>query len=96
MTTSLRLEARLKKRVVAAARRAGVSPHAFMLDVIEQRLDQLDDEAHFQRLADERWGEYEKSRKAIPAAEARRHLMALARRERTTSPKARRVKAKRP
>ena len=35
-TTSLKLSDALKQRAVAAAKKKGVSPHAFMVDAIEQ------------------------------------------------------------
>jgi len=35
-TTSLKLPAELKQRAVAAAEKIGVSPHAFMVQAIEQ------------------------------------------------------------
>ncbi|MBK7023030.1 MAG: hypothetical protein IPH41_05795 [Sulfuritalea sp.] len=35
-TTSLKLSEELKQRAVAAAERKGVSPHAFMVNAIEQ------------------------------------------------------------
>lgn len=35
-TTSLKLPDELKQRAVAAAEKKGVSPHAFMVDAIEQ------------------------------------------------------------
>lgn len=40
MSTSLKLPPKLKARVASAAKRAGKSPHAFMLEAIERQTEQ--------------------------------------------------------
>jgi len=54
-TTTIRIDDDLKKRVAAAAERAGKTAHGFMLEAIAQTVEQaeLNDEIH--RVAEERW-----------------------------------------
>lgn len=46
-TTSLKLPDTLKQRTVAAARRAGKTPHAFMVEAIEQAASAAELRAQF-------------------------------------------------
>ncbi len=46
-TTSLKLSDELKQRAVAAAEKTGVSPHAFMVDAIEQAASAAERRAAF-------------------------------------------------
>ena len=46
-TTSLKLPAELKRRAVAAAEKSGVSPHAFMVQAIEQAATSAEQRAGF-------------------------------------------------
>ena len=46
-TTSLKLSDELKQRAVAAAEKKGVSPHAFMVDAIEQAASAAEQRAGF-------------------------------------------------
>ena len=46
-TTSLKLPEELKQRAVAAAQRQGVSPHAFMVQAIEQAAASAERRANF-------------------------------------------------
>jgi len=50
-TTSLKLPDSLKQRAAAAARAKGVSPHAFMVDAIEQAATLAAQAAHEETLA---------------------------------------------
>jgi predicted transcriptional regulator len=47
MATSLKLSPQLKTRVATAARRAGKSPHAFMVEAIEQQVAQAEHRQRF-------------------------------------------------
>ena len=42
MATSLKLPPQLKTRVASAAKEAGKSPHAFMVEAIERQVDQAE------------------------------------------------------
>jgi len=46
-TTSLKLPDELKQRIAEAARRAGITPHAFMVAAIEQATASAETRAHF-------------------------------------------------
>ena len=54
-TTTIRLEDDLKARVAAAAKRAGKTAHAFILDAVAQTVVQAELDEEFDRLADARW-----------------------------------------
>jgi predicted transcriptional regulator len=47
MATSLKLPPQLKSRVVMAAKGAGKSPHAFMVEAIEQQVAQVERRQRF-------------------------------------------------
>ena len=60
-TTSLKLTDKLKQRAIAAARRQGVTPHAFMLNAIAQAATAAENRAKFM-------AEAEAARKAMIAS----------------------------
>lgn len=78
-TTTIRLEDDLKARVAAAAQRSGKSPHAFILEAIEQTVEQSEADDAFQSLADERWARLLKSGKSVSFDDAKSYLEARAR-----------------
>jgi len=90
-TTTIRLEDELKVRVAAAAERAGKTAHAFILDAIAQKVEQveLDDELH--RVANERWAKVLESGKTVPWDSAKRYLEARSRGEHPRKPAARKL-----
>jgi predicted transcriptional regulator len=88
VATSLKLPARLKRRVDAIARKAGISPHAFMLQAIETELDAAERYRRFvdDALAAER--EMQESGRGIALADARAYFDALAQGKPATRPRA--------
>ncbi len=84
--TTIRIDDDLKARVAAAAKCAGQSAHAFMLDAIAQTVDQaeLDDELH--RIADARWAQLLATGQTVPWDQAKPYLSARARGERVCRP----------
>ncbi len=78
-TITIRLEDDLKSRVEAAADRSGKSPLAFILDAIQQKVEQSEAEDAFQRLAEERWAQLLKTGKTVPFDAAKTFLEARAR-----------------
>ena len=50
-TTTIRIEADLKARLAAAAKRAGKTTHAFILEAIAQTMEQAELDEEFHRLA---------------------------------------------
>lgn len=89
VTTTIRIQEALKARISAAAERAGKTPHAFMLDAIEQSVEQAEIAEEFHRIADERWAKILATGKTVPWNETRVWLEARARGERPRKPVAR-------
>ena len=90
-TTTIRIEDDLKTRVAAAAERAGKTAHAFILDAIEQTVEQLELDDDFHRVADERWAKVLATGKTVPWDDAKAYLEARARGERLRKPAARKL-----
>jgi predicted transcriptional regulator len=88
-TTTIRIDDDLKARVAAAAERAGKTAHAFILDAIEQTVEQVEQDEAFHRLADDRWARLLDTGKSVPWGEARAYLEARARGEKPRKPAAR-------
>jgi predicted transcriptional regulator len=85
-TTTIRIEDDLKARVAAAARRAGKTTHAFILDAIARTVEQAELDEAFHRVADERWAKVLASGKTVPWDEAKAWLEARSRGERPHEP----------
>ncbi len=77
-TTTIRLEAELKLRLTAAAKRLGKSPHALILDSIAKMVEQVEMDDDFHRVADERWAELLATGETIAWDDARAYLQARA------------------
>ena len=89
VATTLKIAADLKRRVVAAAKAADKSPHAFMLEAIE-RQTRLDEERRaFVADAVAARSEALASGEGYAAADVHRYLAARVRGERAARPKAR-------
>jgi predicted transcriptional regulator len=91
-TTTIRIDDELKTRVAAAARSAGKSTHAFIVEAIEQTVEQAEQaEAHadFHRVADERWAKLLATGKSIGWDDARAYLQTWANGQRPRQPTAR-------
>jgi uncharacterized protein (DUF1778 family) len=84
-TTTIRIEDDLKERV-AAARLMGKTSHAFILDAVARTVEQVEADAEFDRLADDRWAQLLATRQAVAWDEARARLEARARGERVDWP----------
>lgn len=85
-TTTVRIEDELKARVVAAAERAGKTPHAFIVEAVARSVEQAELDADFHRVADERWAKVLATRQTVPLTEAQAYLEARARGERPRKP----------
>jgi predicted transcriptional regulator len=88
-TTTIRIDEALKARISAAAERAGTTSHSFILDAIEQRVEQAELDDDFHRVADERWAKVLATGKTVPWNEARAYLEARASGKRPRKPIAR-------
>jgi len=77
-TTTIRIEDALKARVAAAAEQMGKSAHAFIVDALAERVEQVELSAAFQSLADERWANIRTTGETVAWDEAKRYLAARA------------------
>ena len=75
-TTTIRLPEDLKARVASAAKRAGTTTHAFILEAIAERTAQEERQAEFDTQAEARYAHIIASGKTIPWKEMRRYLEA--------------------
>jgi predicted transcriptional regulator len=88
-TTTIRLDDTMKKRIAAAADRAGKTAHAFILDSISQTVEQLELDNEFHEVADERWNRVLASGKTVSWDDARAYLDSKSRGESPSRPLAR-------
>jgi predicted transcriptional regulator len=91
-TTTIRIEDELKERIAAAAELSGKTSHAFILDAIAQTVEQVEVDAEFDRLADQRWAKVLATGKTVAWEEARVYLEARSRGAPARKPAARAVK----
>lgn len=77
-TTTIRIEEELKARVAAAAEHAGKTAHAFILDAINQTVEQVELDTAFNTLAEQRWAKIQAGGKTVPWDEAKAYLSARA------------------
>jgi len=75
-TTTIRMTDVLKARVAAAAKRAGTTPHSFILDAIAEKTAQDELRNNFEAIADARLAGIVASGKTIPWASMRNYLEA--------------------
>lgn len=90
-TTTIRLDAALKARLAAAARRAGKTPHALILEAISQTVESVEHADELERLADKRWADIVTTGKTIGWDDAKAYLRAKARGGRPRRPPARKL-----
>lgn len=77
-TTTIRIEDELKTRVAAAAQQMGKSAHAFIVDALAERVAQVEQEAAFHALANERWANIRTTGKTVAWDDAKAYLAARA------------------
>jgi predicted transcriptional regulator len=77
-TTTIRIEDDLKARVAAAAQQMGKSAHAFIVDALAERVEQVEQEAAFHALADERWARIRTTGRTVGWTDAKDYLLARA------------------
>lgn len=91
-TTTIRIEDDLKNRVAALAQRAGKTPHAFIVEALEEKVEQAEVDAEFHRLAEDRWSAIVETGKTVPWSQARAYLEARAEGKQPRRPAGRIVK----
>jgi predicted transcriptional regulator len=77
-TTTIRIEDDLKARVAAAAQQMGKSAHAFIVDALAERVEQVELDVAFYTLADERWANIRATGKTVDWDDAKAYLAARA------------------
>lgn len=77
-TTTLRLSDDLKARIADAAKRAGITPHLFMLEAVAEKTEQAEKRAGFEAVADERYAKILDSGETLDWHDVRVYLKARA------------------
>ena len=90
-TTTIRIDEDLKKRISAAADRAGKTAHAFIVDAIAQTVEQVEAEEELHRIADKRWSKVLATGKSVSWEGAKKYLVARGRGEKPEKPVARKL-----
>ncbi len=90
-TTTIRLPDDLKARISAAAKQAGTTTHAFILDAIAEKAEQAERRADFDGVAEARYASIVATGKTIPWPEMRSYLEARLAGKATKSPVARKL-----
>ena len=75
-TTTIRLPDDLKTRIAAAAKHAGTTAHAFILEAIAEKAEQAERRADFDGVAEARYARIAATGKTIPWHEMRGYLEA--------------------
>ena len=88
-TTTIRIDEQLKARIGSAATQAGKTAHAFILEALTQKLDQVEQDNAFQALAAERWARIRATGQTVAWDDARAYLAARADGKRPRKPTAR-------
>lgn len=73
-TTTIRLPDRLKARVAAAAKRAGKTPHSFILEAIAEKTGEEERRRDFREVAEKRYAGIVATGRTIPWSEMRAYL----------------------
>jgi predicted transcriptional regulator len=87
-TTSLKLSDELKERAIAAAQRQGVSPHAFMVNAIDQAATAAEQRARFVADAQSAREKMLKTGKGYDADQVHAYLQARIAGKKRSKPKA--------
>jgi len=90
-TTTIRIEEQLKERVTAAAEQQGKTPHAFILEAIAQKVEQVEVEARAIHVAERRWNSLVETGRSVGWDDAKTYLEARAIGKRVRRPVARKV-----
>jgi len=75
-TTTIRLPDDLKTRIAAAAKHAGTTAHAFILEAIAEKAEQAERRADFDAVAEARYARIAATGETIPWQEMRGYLEA--------------------
>lgn len=90
-TTTIRLPDDLKTRIAAAAERAGLSTHGFILEAIAEKAEQEERRADFHDSADQRYAAILATGRTIPWSEMHVYLEDRVAGKKPPRPKARKM-----
>jgi predicted transcriptional regulator len=90
-TTTIRLPDDLKARIAAAAKRAGTTPHALILEAIAEKAEEAERRSEFHQEAEKRFASIAASGKSVPWSEMRAYLQERAAGKRPWRPAARKL-----
>jgi predicted transcriptional regulator len=90
-TTTIRISEDLKDRITQAAERAGKTPHAFILEAIAERVNEVERRNDLHDTAERRYAEIVASGKTIPWSEMRTYLEDRLAGKKSTRPAARKL-----
>ncbi|HQQ69236.1 MAG TPA: CopG family transcriptional regulator [Alicycliphilus sp.] len=92
-TTTIRIDEQLKARIGSAATQAGKTAHAFILETLTQKLDQVEQDNAFHALATERWARIRATGQTVAWDDTKAYLSARAQGQPAKKPKARKLGA---
>lgn len=92
MSTSLRLPVEVKQRVARLAVARATTPHAFMVEAIEEKVQAEEAHSEFVAEATRRLAKMKRLNRGIPAAEVFRHLLLRSQGKKSKRPVARKLK----
>jgi predicted transcriptional regulator len=91
-TTTIRIEDDLKARIATASEHAGKSAHAFIVEAISQKVEQIEAEEELHQLAQKRWAKVLQTGKSIAWDDAKEYLVARAAGRPVVRPSARKMR----
>lgn len=90
-TTTVRLPSALKSRVAQLAAAAGVSTHSFIVQAVAERALAEEARADFERVAQERWQQYQRTGLSVSMDDMLQYARDLAAGKDVPRPKARKL-----
>jgi predicted transcriptional regulator len=90
-TTTIRIEDDLKTRIAVAAEHAGKSAHAFIVEAIAQKVEQIEAEEELQQVAQKRWGKVLQTGKSVSWEDAKLYVAERSQGRRVARPSTRKI-----
>jgi predicted transcriptional regulator len=94
-TTTLKLSDQLKARIAALAEMEGKSPHAFMVDALEQQAERAERRSAYLAAGDEAARDFDRTGIAYAFEDVERYIVDRAAGKKTARPKPRKYPTKR-
>lgn len=94
-TTTLKLSDQLKARIAALAEMEGKSPHAFMVDALEQQAERAERRQAYLAAGDETAADFDRTGIAYAFEDVERYIVARAAGKKVSRPKPRKYPTRR-